>query len=136
MPKGLDYFIDPWYVIGQYKTCPLNEQRRGQPGHGLETVWCHIKNKPCMEGAHNSLVDAKAQMDVFLRKDFAPYGDENASVVPMGEVFGSKRRKQQEQMNEPKTNVPNGWKEATHDNPHSWEPSRRDRATGPAGPGV
>ena len=53
MPKGLDFFIDPCHVIGDYKSCGLNENKRGDPGHGLKTVGSYIKSKPHMEGAHD-----------------------------------------------------------------------------------
>ena len=53
-----------------------------------------------MEGAHDSLADAKAQMDVFLHPDFKAFVDKTVSVVPVAEVFGSKQPKQQEQLND------------------------------------
>jgi hypothetical protein len=69
MPRGIDFFLDPCRVISHYTSCKLHETKRKQDGHSLSKIWCYIKRQEAMEGAHDSLVDARAQRDVLFHPE-------------------------------------------------------------------
>ena len=127
MPKGLVFYMDPCFVMSHYKTCPLNEKNRGEVGHGLETVWCYLNGATKLDGAHNAIVDAQAQMDVIFSDKFIDFWDKPKSMKLMGDVFGKKKQKQQEQADELKRKVPPGW---TEDYTSVWEPNEEQQYTG------
>ena len=67
MPDGVMYFADPMIAISGYKRNELNETKRrpGTPlGYGLGVVYEYMFEERLV-GAHNSLVDAKAQARIF-----------------------------------------------------------------------
>ena len=53
----------------------------------LGVVWAHINDGQNLNGAHDSLVDAKAQSDVFLHPHFIPYVNKKESIQPIDEIF-------------------------------------------------
>jgi len=53
---------------------------------GVGVVWKYIKNVN-LNGAHGSLVDAKAQSDIILNPSFVPYLNKTQSIVPIYEIF-------------------------------------------------
>ncbi len=60
-------------VIAKYKSCPLNETKLKTRGHALGVMWSFINDGQCLENAHNSMVDAKAQSDVLTDARFVPF---------------------------------------------------------------
>ena len=132
MPAGLDYFLDPGDVIKNYTTCRLNNKHTGLEGYGLEMTWCYIKGETQLQNAHSSLVDCKAQTDVVLDERFLPFIDRYKSIVPMDQVWVTKRQKAIKQRKELSRKVPPGW---TEDNTTTWSPPRNMQYTGPAGGG-
>ena len=93
MPQGLDFFLDPCFVISRNKACRLNNAHTGLKGYGLEMTWCHINNCKELSNAHSSLVDCKAQTDVVLHQEFVAFIDKHSSIVPLNEVWSTKRNK-------------------------------------------
>ena len=65
-PRGVKYFWDPLDTISKYTTCELNKCQfpPDQYDYKCETVWKYVTGNPLLVGAHNSLVDAKAQLDI------------------------------------------------------------------------
>ena len=79
LPDEMQYFLDPFKVISQYRLCKLNKSMSFIESYSLGAVWKYIKGRP-LERAHNSLIDAKAQTDIVLHKDFIDYIDKTKSV--------------------------------------------------------
>jgi hypothetical protein len=132
MPQGLDFFLDPCSVISHNRACRLNNTHTGLKGYGLEMTWCHINNCKELSNAHSSLVDCKAQTDVVLHQDFVPFIDKHSSIVPMNEVWSTKRKNEINHKDEVTRPVPNGW---TEDDSTTWKPGRKRTYTGPQGGG-
>jgi hypothetical protein len=81
MPKNVPYFCDPRQVIHHYKGCGLHTE--GMLGLGCAEMWCHVLGKDKLEGAHSSIVDARAQQDIASDEHFIKYLDKPESMVTM-----------------------------------------------------
>jgi len=132
MPNGLDFFLDPGFVISNYTSCRLNNKHTGLNGYGLEMTWCYVMQQNQLPDAHSSLADCKAQTDIVLDRRFIPYIDKYNSIVPMSQVWTKKREKAIKQQDELTRPVPAGW---TEDDTTNWVPPRSMQYTGPAGGG-
>jgi hypothetical protein len=132
MPQGLDFFLDPCFVISHYSSCKLNNVHTGLTGYGLEMTWCHINGCDRLPDAHSSLADCRAQTDVVLHQEFLPFIDKSFSIVRMEEVWAKKRKKAKKQQEELTRAVPDGW---TEDGTTSWTPSWNRSYKGPEGGG-
>ena len=73
LPSKLKYFMDPLKVIGHYSGCKLNPKHSKLDSLELGVVWKHINEGANLNGAHCSLVEAKAQADIFLHPAYVPY---------------------------------------------------------------
>ena len=82
IPDKLWYFLDPLRIINYYKSCKLNRKHSKLDSYSLESVWQFISNKP-LDGAHDSLVDVKAQTDVLTHESFLPFIDRAYSIRPI-----------------------------------------------------
>ena len=51
-------------------------------------MWSHINDGATLEGAHDSLVDARAQSDVLFHPHLVSFVDRKKSIVTINEVFG------------------------------------------------
>jgi len=65
LPTSIKYFMDPMSVIREYKGCKLNKKHSKIESYELGVVWSFIK-KCNLNGAHDSLVDVKAQTDIII----------------------------------------------------------------------
>ena len=83
MPNNIDYFLDPAYIIKHYKSCELNESKSGVVGYGLAEVWCFIKEKTQLDGAHDALEDTLAQCEVVHDERFLKFIDKPVSIESM-----------------------------------------------------
>ena len=66
------YFIDPYKVITNFKSCPLHTSKSKLDSYEHGVLWKFIHGWN-LNGAHASLVDAVAQMDVITSTHFTPY---------------------------------------------------------------
>ena len=80
LPNAFKYFIDPLRVIINYKGCKLYPSKSKLDSLELGCIWKHINDGQNLNGAHNSLVDVKAQSDVLIHPSFVPYIDQKASI--------------------------------------------------------
>jgi hypothetical protein len=80
IPQGLDFFLNPCFVIKRYSSCRLNNVHTGPTGYGLEMTWCHMKDCDGLPDAHSSLAGGTAQTDVVLHPDFLPFIDKSISI--------------------------------------------------------
>jgi len=71
------YFMDPLKIIKQYMGCRLNPKHSKLNSLQLGVVWKYINAGDNPNSAHNSMVDAKAQTDIFSHPSFVPYFNSN-----------------------------------------------------------
>jgi hypothetical protein len=109
MPDNVPYFCDPRHVINHYKGCKLRTE--GMLGLGCAEMWCHITNNDKLDGAHSSIVDARAQQEIVSDDRFMQFLDKPESIVSMDSVWEAKRKKRILQDAELKRPLPKGWTE-------------------------
>ena len=124
--------MDPLRVIKHYSGCKLNPKHSKLDSLKLGVVWKFIKNVN-LSGAHDSLVDAKAQSDIILHPSFAPYLNKTQSIVPIDEIFTETEVREMKKKMEPNHPVHDPWVEITEDADIKWEPTRTDSYTGSEG---
>ena len=98
----------------------------------LGSIWKYL-NDGNLNGAHDSLVDTKAQTDIVIHPYFVPFVNRSASVKEIADIFTATQQNEWKKKMEPTRPVHEPWVEITKDNNFSWEPERADRYTGPAG---
>ena len=87
LPEQIECFMDQLKVIRHYKGCKLNSNHSKLDSYELGVVLAYINGGRNLNKVHNSLVDAKAQSDVFLHHDFIPYVNKKESIQPIDEIF-------------------------------------------------
>ena len=88
MPTKLRWFLDPHKVIKKYASCKVNPKKCGLQSLSLGSVWSHLNDGATLEGAHDSLVDARTQSDVLFHPHLVSFVDRKKSIVTIDEVFG------------------------------------------------
>jgi hypothetical protein len=83
-----------------------------------------------LNGAHNSLVDVKAQTDIVTSRQFLPFIDRSKSIRPMDELFSRATQRQMAKELEPSRPVHEPWVEFDEHNTLDWEPRRDDTYNG------
>ena len=136
MPPKLKYFLDPFRVIKAYPSCRINPEHSGLKSLSLGAVWKHLNNDETLEGAHNSLVDAKAQSDILFHPLLITFLDRSKSVVEISKVFNKNQLKDLEKENEPKLPVHEPWFELVPGDGFHWSPPPADEYTGVFGGGA
>ena len=86
MPSKIKYFIDPYNVVTHYASCKLIRSKSKLDSYELGIVWKYL-NKVNLNGAHDSLVDTKAQTDIVIHLYFVPFIDRLASVEEIADFF-------------------------------------------------
>jgi hypothetical protein len=88
LPQNIKYFIDPYCVIEKYKSCAFNKTKSKIKAYELGVVWKYANNGTNLNGAHDtSLVDVRAQSDIFVHYSFVPYIDCSSLIQPIDEFF-------------------------------------------------
>jgi hypothetical protein len=64
-PSCIKFFLDPLKTINHYKSCALHPSRSKLESLELGCVWKFITGQN-LNGAHDSLIDAKAQTDITI----------------------------------------------------------------------
>jgi hypothetical protein len=75
LPENIKYFLDPYRMIEEYKTCAFNKTKSKIERYELGVVWKYANHGPNLNGAHNSLVVVKAQVDIITHLSFVPFID-------------------------------------------------------------
>jgi hypothetical protein len=119
MPDNVPCFCDPKNAINHCKSCKLLSE--AMLGYGCAEMWCHITNNDRLEGAHSSIVDARAQQDIVSDDRFMKHLDKPESVVTTDSIWAAKRKKRMLQDAELKRPLPKGWTE----DDMTWEIPRR-----------
>jgi hypothetical protein len=74
-------------------------------------MWCFITGNDSLPGAHSAIVDARAQSTIVADSRFWKFVDKPASMIPMIDVWASKRKNRDLRNEELKRKTPSGWTE-------------------------
>ena len=88
MPNQVKYFMEPYKVITNFKSCPLQTSKSKLDSYKFGVFWKFIHGRN-LNGAHDSLVDAVAQMDVITSTQFALYINCSASIHTIDNIFSN-----------------------------------------------
>ena len=132
IPAKVKYFLDPYRVISSYKMCQLHPTKSKLPSLSLGVVWKHL-NGANLNGAHDSLVDVKAQSDIITHGDFVPYIDRTQSIQEITDIFTKTQESEWKKKMESVRQVHEPWVEQSNDINVTWLPKREDAYTGPEG---
>jgi hypothetical protein len=120
-------------VIEKYKTCPFNKTKSKIEAYELGVVWKYANNGSNLNGAHDSLIDVRAQTDILTHSCFVPFIDRASSIQPIDEIFSRTLQNEWKKNMEPTRPVHVPWVELTKEHNIKWEPSWQDKYTGPQG---
>ena len=121
-------------MITSFKSCPLNKSKSKLDGYDLGSVWKFVNDGQNLNGAHNSLVDVKAQTDILINKMFVPSINRTASIQTVDANFSATQQKDWRKELEPERPVHSPWVEQTKENNFEWwTPPENDSYTGFAG---
>ena len=135
LPPMIKYFIDPLRVIRNCKGCKLHPSKSKLDSLELGCVWKFVKGQN-LNGAHNSLVDVKAQTDVFVHKHFVPFINRGPSIQPIDAIFTATEQKAMKRDMEPTRPVHEPWEEMNESSDIQWEPKGNDVYTSSHGGGL
>ena len=93
MPSKIKFFMDPLTILNRkngYSSCKLHQTKSKIDSLELGVVWKYIKNEN-LNGAHDSLVDTKAQTDIIIHEYFVPFVDRTKSMQLITEIFQAAR---------------------------------------------
>ncbi len=121
-PANVRYFINPCRVIAKYKLCKLNKTKTKTQGHALGVVWSYIHGGECLGNVHDSIVNAKAQTDVFIEARFVPLINCFNSFQLIFDMFSKTQHNEWRKEMKPSHSVHTPWVELTHDNILQWIP--------------
>ena len=93
VPANIKYFIDPYQVIGNYRSCSLNKNKLNMDSYKFGVIWKYINYGDNLNGAHDSMVDTKAQTDIIINKIFIPFINHSSSVQLISDIFSKISRK-------------------------------------------
>jgi hypothetical protein len=128
-PSQIKFFIDPYCVIPGFKLCPLHKLKSKLEGYDLGSMWKYTKSQN-MNGAHNSLVDIKAQTDILLDKMFVGFINRTTSIQTMDAIFSTTQKNNWKKEMEPEQSVHSPWGEQTKENNFEWTPQEDDSYAG------
>jgi len=136
MPNRLDYYMDPFRMLKKWKSCPLHQSKSKMPSLALSAVWSYINGGAVLQGAHDSLVDAKAQSDLLVNEAFVPFIDRTDSFSPIEKIFGANELSAMKRVLEPIRPVHKPWEELTAESTLEWAPRGDFSYTGSQGGAV
>jgi hypothetical protein len=115
LPGNIKYFIDPYHVIEKYKSCAFNKAKSKIKAYKLGVVWKYANNGTNLSGAHNSLIDVKAQTDILIHCSFVPFIDCSFSIQPIDKKISRTLQNEWKKDLEPIRPVHAPWIELTND---------------------
>lgn len=86
IPDSIKYFMDPLEVIKNYRGCSLHPSKSKLDSLELGVVYQHLTGSN-LNGAHDALVDVKAQSEIITSTRFIPYIDKTKSIRLVEEIF-------------------------------------------------
>ena len=131
LPDSFGYFLDPYRVIAKMSSCKLNPEKSKLDSLLLGVVWKYINDGENLNGAHDSLVDVKAQTDILVHPYFVPFIDWSISIKLISEIFTKTEQNNMKKNMEPTRPVHRPWHNESND--VTWAPSQKDSYDGPNG---
>ncbi len=92
-------------------------------------MWKYI-NGHNLNGAHNSLIDVKAQTDIIINKMFVSFINRSASIQTLDAIFSAAQQIDWRKELEPEGPVHSPWVELKKENNFEWTPPEVDSYTG------
>jgi hypothetical protein len=127
--------MDPLEVINTYKSCPYHPTKSKLESLELGCVW-KFNTGNNLNGAHDSLVDAKAQTDIIIHKHFPNDIDRTKSIRLVTDIFSQAEQREMVTKMEPLRGVHKPWFEVVEGDGFSWTPPEDDCFTGAFGGGA
>ena len=135
-PGQVKFFMDPLRVIKKFTGCRIHPSKSKIENLELGVVWKHLNDGRNLNGAHDSMVDARAQTDIVIHNHFVPYINRTHSIQPMAKMFGARNVLDWKKKMEPAREIHAPWKEQKRGDAIKWEPLECDRYTGASGGGM
>ena len=133
MANKIKYVLDPYRVMKLHKRCLLNPSKSKTDGLELGMVWKFINGGDNLNGAHDSLVDVKAQTDIVIHPKFVPFFDRKESIQDIADIFANNVQNAWKKKMESVRPVHSPWTEQTAEKNIQWEPRPVDCYTGAQG---
>ena len=124
LPRSLLFFMDPLKMIKKWKSMNIHPKKSKLESLSLSFVYQYIHNGQVLEGAHDSLVDARARSDLLLHSFFVPYLDRTNSFCSVDDIFGKNQLSEMKRQLEPIRPVHAPWIEQTAEDNIEWEATR------------
>ena len=109
LPEEMIYFMDPMKTLQHYKSCKLNHNHSKLDSYELGVVWSHVNGGANLNGAHDSLVDARAQTDIIIDEHYVPFLNKSASIHPIDEIFTKCEQNKMKKKMDPSRLVHSPW---------------------------
>ena len=87
--------MDPLKAIQHFTGCLLHPNSSKLDSLELGVVWKYIM-KSNLNGAHDGLVDAKAQLDIILHPSFVPYPNKGVSIHLITDILTKAQTREQQ----------------------------------------
>ena len=133
MPERLAFYMDPLKIMKKWKSCRLHKKHSKLDCFSLGNVWSYINDGRYLPDLHDSLVDAKAQVDLLLSAPFVPFIDRTDTLTTVDNIFGANQLRELQRELEPIRPVHEPWVELNAESDLNWEPSGHYSYTGSAG---
>eukprot|EP00956_Cyclotella_meneghiniana_P027549 scaffold62009_cov25-Cyclotella_meneghiniana.AAC.1 len=118
MPDKLQFFMDPYKVITNYKSCKINPLKSKLESLSCSSVFHYLYPEEPLDGLHDSLVDCKVQSDIIVHSDFVPFINRISSIQTIDNIFKTAQINEWKRTMEPTRAVHGQWQELTADNDH------------------
>ena len=128
LPTNIKYFMDPMSVIREYKGCKLNKKHSKIESYELGVVWSFIK-KCNLNGAHDSLVDVKAQTDIVIHPEFLKYINKTKTYRTIENIFSASEQSKLRKKLESSRDIHKPWEELD-ERSDRWNPPSENTYTG------
>ncbi len=71
----------------KYKSCGFNKTKSKMEAYELGVIWKYANNGTNLSGAHDSLVNVKAQTDILVHGSYVPFIDFSLSIQLINDFF-------------------------------------------------
>ena len=122
MPQRLQFYMDPYRMIKKWKSMKIHQKHSKLESLSLSSVFQFISGGEILEGAHDSMVDVRAQFDLLLHEYFVPYLDRTDTICTVDNIFGKNKMNEMKRELKPIRPVHAPWSEQTIENNIEWSP--------------
>ena len=103
--------MDPYLMIKKWKSMKIHQKNSKLESLSLSSVYKYISGGDTLMGAHDSMVDVRAQSDLVLHKYFVPFLDRTNTFCSVDNIFGKNKLSQLKHGLEPICPVHAPWTE-------------------------